>query len=92
MIQATVLATSKARNDSGSYGILVKDSDHQNNCPKVTDNRAKCSCGAERWLNTFHDTPWNTAKALKGQVGVFTMSAPNERGYSNVEHLVGVQG
>ncbi len=90
MLQATVVATSKARNDGGAYGILIKDGDHQGSCPKTSDPRGKCSCGAERWLNTFHDTPWNTAKTLKGQQGVFTLSAPNDKGYQNVEDLVGV--
>lgn len=91
MIQATVLATSKQRNDSGSYGILIRDGDHQPTCSKDDKNKIKCNCGAERWLNTWHDTPWNAAKALKGKVGIFTLTEPNEKGYRDVEHLVGVQ-
>jgi hypothetical protein len=91
MLQATILTTSKARNDSGSYGILAQVKPHDPDCKKDNAQKIKCSCGAEKWLNTFHDTPWNTAKALKGQLGVFTMKT-NDKGFTNVEHLVGVQG
>lgn len=90
MMQATVLATSKARNDGGSYGILINKDGHKAGCEKDDQKRIKCSCGGDFWVNTFHDTPWNTAKALKGRTAVFTMSPPNEKGYQNVEHLVGV--
>jgi hypothetical protein len=90
MIQATVLATSKARGEHGSYGILINADGHQDNCQKDDAKRIKCDCGGDYWVNTFHDTPWNTAKALKGKLGIFTMSPPNEKGYSNVEDLVGV--
>ena len=90
MMEATVLATSKTRNDGGSYGILVNATGHDAACAKDDKNRINCSCGGDFWLNTFHDTPWNTAKTLKGRKGVFTLSPKNEKGYQNVEHLVGV--
>lgn len=90
-MEATILTVSKGRSaTANTYGILVNRGGHKAGCKKDDSQRIKCDCGGDFWLNTFHDTPWNEAKNLKGRAGVFTMKT-NDKGFTNVEHLEAVQ-
>lgn len=89
MMVATIVAVSKARNaKSNTYGILVNENGHKAGCKGNAATRTPCSCGGDYWVNTFHDSPWEEAKNLRGRRGVFTMKT-NDNGFTNVEQLVG---
>lgn len=91
MRKAVIIATSKGRSKNNTYGILVNTKQHDAGCQINAQTKSPCSCGADVWWNTFHDTPWQLAKTMKGKTGLFTMKT-NDKGFTNIEHLAEVQG